>query len=634
MSNKIDEQTPESENHVHQHNHTEKISNTGNKLLDKHIYEIILLTMIVIFASFWIITYSDYKQLPGPLYGGDVYLYYAHLNHVYSGGSVFESHQYFGEYTHYPWLLAVIMSIFCFVSGMSVFHTYIYSGIMLLIFAGIASYWTGYKIFNNKIIALMISATWMLAFNPWSSNTIFNFWVLLPLIPLVYFYKRNILAQAAMGLLYGACALIDIIPFLTINGFLILLLLYRILDDNIKISEGKIIIKKRFSSSFKEFFKDYWLMALIGLPIAMLYWFAPIFVYHGQTPNPLHEYVASGLNLGFSGFVKSIQEIIKIILPINNFISVIMSFLTLFGIVMVFRQLRTKKEYWVIILFILIGIIGYTHPIITKPLLGFEVGHYGFPRIFFVSNLLLIFVGITYLMEHYKRIKYLPIIIIILFTVLIGVKFFYSYSDYSSSQWTKLGFTDDNNIMLQYEFAKFIQSKTNVDDVFLVSHEEVGFALNSLTGRKVMFLRRTHANPFVDINKRIADAAVIMYGNNDTLRKELIEHYRIKYFYADPYGLKNYESCLQAWDVLGEPGYADYTYACLRTDPKYEQYLNNNGIETKKVNVRLDVASNEAPRFDMIIIKPVTLKIKLSKIQDIVYQNITYYGFYNLEVFV
>ncbi len=36
-------------------------------------------------------------------------------------------------------------------------------------------------------------------------------------------------------------------------------------------------------------------MFLIGLPIAMLFWFAPIFVYHAHTPNPMYEYVSKGL---------------------------------------------------------------------------------------------------------------------------------------------------------------------------------------------------------------------------------------------------------------------------------------------------------------------------------------------------
>ncbi len=591
-------------------------------------YEVALAIVIIIVAAFWFVQYSGYKQLPGPLYGGDVYLYYAHLNHIASGGSVFESHQYYGEFTHYPWLLAVMMDGFGIVFGLTTFHAYIYFAVVVLILAGLAAYWVSYKIFNDKLIALLVTGVWITTFFPWSSNTYFNFWIMMPLIPLLFFYKRGIWQQVAMGLIYGACGLIDIIPFLTINMFLAGILVYKIIEDNLVFSGHRLVVKKKIMNSIREFFKDYWLVLLIGIPIAMLYWYGPIFIYHGQTPNPLQEYVSSGLSLGFSGFISLVSSTFEMLFPMNNVINIVVSVITLFGCVMTFICIKEKKAYWAIVLMLLVGIIGYMHPLITKPLLGIDVGSYGFPRVWYIVDLLFAFVGIAYLMEKYKKFRY---ILIILVFIVFGAKFYSMYNDYSNSQWTKLGYTYDNNIDIQYRFGDYIKSITNVNDVILTSHEEVGFAINSLTGRKVMFLRRTHSSPFVDINQRVADGAVIMYGNNDTLRAQLIKKYSIKYFYADPYGLQSYGDCLKVWDYLNDSQYADYSYACLRTDPKYEQYLNNNGIETAKVYVRLDIASDTAPKYDMIAIKPQTLKINLEKIQEVVSQNITYFGFYKVD---
>jgi hypothetical protein len=592
-------------------------------------FEILLLLIILLLTAFWTLKFSEFKQLPGPLYGGDVYLYYAHLNHVSSGGSVFESHQYYGEYTHYPWLLAVMMSGFGKILGISEFYAYIYFGIVLLVLAGLAAYWVGLKIFENRMVAVSVAIVWMNYFIPWSSNTYFNMWVLMPLVMLPFFYKRSALQQITMGILYAVCALIDIIPFLTINIFMILIFIHKIISENFHIESSRLLIKKKFFHSIKDFFKDYWLMLSIGIPLAMLYWFAPIFIYHAQTLNPIQDYVASGLNLGFSGLIELTINIFKFIFPLDNWISILLSITALCGTIMLFLDLKKNKGYIAILLLFIAGTIGYLHPIITKPLADINVGSYGFPRVFFIVTVMLCFVpinsGLNNIPKNFKKYVYIALILVI---ALFGFRYASVYSGYLDSQWTKLGYSEDNGIKLQYLVGNEIKSITNVNDVILTSHEEVGYAINALTGRKVMILRRTHANPFVDINRRVADAAVIMYGNNTELRSKLLNEYNIKFFYSDPYALQNYRECMQLWDNLENFQYADQSYACMRTDPKYETYLKENGIDTKKVFVRLDIASNTAPRYNMLAIKPSAIKISLTAIKELREQNITYFGFY------
>ena len=128
-----------------------------------------------------------------------------------------------------------------------------------------------------------------------------------------------------------------------------------------------------------------------------------------------------------------------------------------------------------------------------------------------------------------------------------------------------------------YELAKWIMANTPKDAVFLTAHEETGFALNAMTGRKVLIARRTHASPFVDVNQRAADAGIILYGNNSTQILDLIEKYNIKYIYEDFYSAQNQAQCAQSFDQFSKPEAADYSMTCLRANPPWKTILNRQG---------------------------------------------------------
>jgi len=203
--------------------------------------------------------------------------------------------------------------------------------------------------------------------------------------------------------------------------------------------------------------------------------------------------------------------------------------------------------------------------------------------------------------------------------------------NFKTNKWTKIGFEVSPLMNAQFEFANFVLKSTAQNDVLITPHGETAFAINALTGRKVVFMRRTHASPFVDVDKRIADAAVMLYGNNSNLRKELLKKYNVKYLYTDYYSEQSIINCLQVWDNLTNPNFAEFSYSCLRTSPKYEEYLKSNGLEVKKVHARLDVASNLAPKFDLIVIKPSSLKLNLTELKAYTYNNITYFGLYKIN---
>ncbi len=96
-------------------------------------------------------------------------------------------------------------------------------------------------------------------------------------------------------------------------------------------------------------------------------------------------------------------------------------------------------------------------------------------------------------------------------------------------------------IMAQSEIDRFhldvkewIEKNTDINDVILTSNE-VGFALNGLTGRKGINFRRAHSGSYVDVDSRYLDAAIILYGNNSEDIKKLLKKYDVKYVYWEYY---------------------------------------------------------------------------------------------------
>ncbi|RMF56011.1 hypothetical protein D6745_00540, partial [Candidatus Woesearchaeota archaeon] len=281
------------------------------------------------------------------------------------------------------------------------------------------------------------------------------------------------------------------------------------------------------------------------------------------------------------------------------------------------------KKVEVIILIFLTGFIGIIHPLITKPLIKTSFGFYRFSIILNLSRVLLITFGFVLIYEIIKNKKARQIFIFA--SVLLVMFHFFSYTmpTYRENKWTKVGQEMNAGIGSMFAMADWIEKNIQDDGVFISPHGETAFALNALTGKKVMHMRITHANPFVDSNKRIAEAAVILYGNNSEEIKRLLKKYDVKYLYEDQYSFQSQKQCLENWALFDTEEFGDMSYNCLRTTPEYKKYLQANGIQVKKVHARLDVASNKAPKFDLIAIKPGKSLLKKKVLQRALIQNTT-----------
>jgi hypothetical protein len=106
--------------------------------------------------------------------------------------------------------------------------------------------------------------------------------------------------------------------------------------------------------------------------------------------------------------------------------------------------------------------------------------------------------------------------------------------------------------------------------------------LTGISGKKVVASRKTHVSYYVDIEQRISDVAIILYGDNDNLRDELLDKYDVAYFYE---------------------GYMLYRQE-MRVRSHLADYLKDNGVEIVETRERLDIAAAGAQEFDLAIIVP------------------------------
>ena len=556
-----------------------------------------LIIFLFVYCIFQLYLLSSFVQIPGPIYGGDLYNHFGHINHINSGQLPFMSYTFLGEYEHYPWLVHILVVIFSMVTGLSILGATLCFPIIISILAGILAYLCGMKIFGNKTIALILATLWTSSSIVTGTHpSVFSRLVMVPL--LVYSFiclnNNNNKSSIFVGVVYGLSGLTHITLFLGANLLLFLDLLSKLIG----------LSKLTILSFLKKYMKHLLIVLVIGLPIAMLFWYPLIFVYGGETLNPFHEFTSGGVDALSIAKVPSFVS--KTFFNLSNFKSIIFSVLSVFGLVVAFCN---RKKYLLPILLYLVGFFGYFHPLITKPLLGISLGHYRFSMFCSFAQYLFVALALYYLYNKITKIKKSELfryVFLGAIGVLILSFFIMNFNFTSNDEWVQYGQSLDTQTQAFFNLADYISNNVNIDNsVFISPHGETAFALNAVTGAKVLHMRRTHANPFVDINKRIADTAVILYGNNSEVRKELIEKYNVKYLVMDDYSYMGMSNCYNNWDLFDLEENADSSYNCLRVSSlEYRDYLEENGLEVKEVNARLDPSQINVPKFDLLIIKP------------------------------
>ncbi len=580
---------------------------------------------LLFFTIYYYLLFSAFTQLPSEFYGGDHYAHYGSALRIYDTYNPFISSHYLGELQHYPWLVPFLIALFAKITGLEMFRAAILFPVLIIFFTLCITYIFGKYYFQNKTFALILALTWAVQLVPNFHPSEFAKQVMMPLIAffILLLYDDTALTrkrQIIAGLIYGIAGLQHMVTF-----FLTTVLFFTILFL-------KWVQQKQAGVGFKELSKKYILVLFLGWLFAGLFWVPLLVKYHGKTVNEWQAYTAESLYpsaKAVTGYFLGIFE------PYQNSILFTAS-MFLFLLALYFGIKKTDKKIFAPLLLFLAALVGIIHPYITLPLLGMTLGYYRFPITFVFVQHLFIVLGLYYLWTEvlqklFKRMQLsrllrfgITLFAVLLLFLWIKSSFIFLIDDYKASERYRyaIGNSTDiesysTRIEAYQELRSFIkmQQLLEEEDVTLVAHPDIGFLFSALTGKNVLLSRITHANPFVDHNKRAADTAILLYGNDTQKAKELVEQYQVKYFFSEMGNIEYRLYCSRKWNQTKSGSAVDKTilaYWCLQTDPIYKEYLEEYGIETTTAFVRLAAGDSDVPLTEVLVIKPerITLPTK------------------------
>lgn len=510
--------------------------------------------------------YLKLKHLPGPFYGGDLYAHHGFaINYIANG---FWSDPYFvGHYAFYPWLGNYLFIALSLLPGISLMQAEMYVGALTTLLSAIAFYFLGWQLFKNHtwsfVFLLLTLATrglpdgapnllpWMITIPLW-----FAFWLKAE-------ETGKMRDKMLAGVFMGATALSHVAFFLAgmaLFGF-------------------TIVVETIRTKKWLDAAKLYGPMLAVGFVVSLLFYGPLLVTYHGKTLNPLFDY--NGPNIDTLGIGWMLKTLFRYTLDFSSLAAGILSALTVLGLALCAMNWNKKTARYAMLWYVA-GALAPLHHLVTRPLLGKGVlpGH-----LWGIGISLLIFaVYGTRLVAQIAEKKWLHAnaqrIVLVAVFILALLLFRAQYNNYRANPWTQFGERLDAQTKAWHALGDWMQKNTDANAVVL-SHDESCFALNGVSGRKCVFVRRTHANYFVDIEQRYADGVVMLYGNNSALTRQLLRQYGVTHFLADNY-------MFPQSPVLVETRFADY--------------LRANNVSFTPVHTRKDVATPTARTFDLLAV--------------------------------
>ncbi|MFC1727912.1 hypothetical protein ACFLZ7_00420 [Nanoarchaeota archaeon] len=569
---------------------------------DKKFY-LVFIAVILISVIFHVKLLSDFNQLPSPIYGGDYYHQMGAIEHVKQGGNAFTSFATFNDEvpSYFP-LYALIVGNLSRIFGIEAMTAMFVFSVIIQLLAILIIYLLVTEITNNRKVSLLTTILLTpLSIYPIIKYASFTKYTLYPLffLFLIKFLKNKNWKNAIYaGLLYGLNSISHGSGFLTLTLLFPFLFIYLFL-----IEKGKILNVKQIKEKLKCTLPIFLSIFLIGFIIAQLYWFTPL-TFEGDLPNKITDWAQSDYS-EFSVQAGFIGDIFKsFFFNFNGVINSIVSLASILAILFLFVVKSKSKEFDLLKKLSIFFLISFTlislHFIVTIPLFGLEFSpHYMLS--FFTPILHIFLISFSFkTLLNIKKIKENLIYVFIIFILLFSVIGF--NEKVNTNKWIQAGFQEINPVLIAS--SKAIKDGTDLNAHF-ISTKETGSAINALTGRKFLSIRRNQHPVTSEVDQRELDLALILYSNNDSIREKLLETYEINYLYWDYYWI-NSEFQFDNEGVL--KGYFDPIMIIYT--PEREEILSNNGVNFKKEYMVIDSSKRNLEnikKFNVLVVYPAQL---------------------------
>ncbi|MEK6981901.1 MAG: hypothetical protein AABX38_03130 [Candidatus Micrarchaeota archaeon] len=566
------------------------------KYLDKYFF--VLIALAIIYTILISNITSTFKQLPSPIFGGDYYYQLGQIYYMYNAPvqEWVTTSNGIGQNPAYFIIYGALTTIFGKLFSLDPMQAMIKFNYVLPALSLIILFFTFKKVFNDSKYALIGASIFLTIFNfPILKYTEFTKFIVVPIF--IYaafsiFKEQNKKTMIIYALAYALMALTHSTAFVIASGFSVLLIANFVYDDYKK---GSFALTKEYALT-----KKFLICAIvIGLIIAQIYWFKPIFIYklnNSTFKSQIWSFLPNQIYIGLS-------DIIDLVFNTSNVFYFVRSILFAIGFYYILKEGlkdRTKDEFFFLMFFGFIFFLALAS-YITMPLLemhfasGYLFDLYIYPLSFFIA----IF-GLDYVIKRFSTNKNNTAIIYL--AIILSLAYF-TYSYYPT--WTaRQSFSDAKNpIYAGYiDLQKYLLSNTNYNDVIL-SNNELSYMINALSGRKLVISRRAQNDVFTqDFDQRQVDAAIIFYGNNYQKKLDLVKKYNIGYLYIDQlWARQEFINDPKNGDIIG---YSDPLLVFY--SKSNEQQLVQNGIKYVRLNGFVDPAVRDVgvKTYDLLLVSP------------------------------
>ncbi|MDD5337672.1 MAG: hypothetical protein PHS02_04275 [Candidatus ainarchaeum sp.] len=548
----------------------QKLNPLQGKLSADHLL-LIAATLIMLYLNYSLL--SSMKQLPSPIYGEDYWNHLGTIYHLFYGGAIFENGQMQGEIPWVPWSYHLIVSTFSKLFSLEPMQGVFLSNLMFIPITCYLLYRISSR-FTKNIFVIIAAMLPLLIRYPIYKYTDFAQVLVMPLLILAWFkYRenpsRNNIVILALAMAFASLTNVQSL----ISSYMVFGTFF--LADFIPILQKNTSLSAVSSPESINSIKTYLILFFISFILALPYWFFPIFVYMGHTPNDLFIY-------GWADYTKFDEQFGSIYNGLSAFIlpdlslSGLVRVLTIAGILLVIKMRNNNKDFHSAFVLLMASFVALLHLLVTFNL--FHV-HFGAEAVYSQIQITLAVVEFAVLGE-FLRSKWSLVPFVLL--ILSAASFSEAWVQRDASQYYQTSKETLPQPML--DLQSWIDSNSGVHDVFLTDNEDA-FMMNGLTGRKSVSFRRTHAPLYTDMNQRALDSAVILYGNNDSLRMALIRKYNVSYVLWTYRWFDNQYTFNQDGKLTGffDPFMVPYKQ-------EYEDYLKSNGVPYTVSYSRLDPA--------------------------------------------
>lgn len=547
----------------------------------------ILLALSAGAAQLWLL--RDFRQLPSGIFGGDYTYQMGCIRSILASGNPMASCSCSGALPGYLPFYGTVVALFVKVTGLPVDRGMLLMSALIYAASVFGVYLVMARHFG-KSAGLAMAALWAALYtSPILKYTEFTAQLLVPFYfdALLLFIQSPRARHALyLGLMLAALGYAHTVAF--VSGIVVAT----------ASSLFGALWRARTGGLGRELLASARGLAIVAAcaALAIGYWYRPIFVHHGRTSLHYVEWnggvllrtLAQRLKYarGVFGDFYHMEEVPRLVLHALFFVG-------LFA----FWRTRERERFVPVMLAAALTFAWMFHYFVTMPLLHTHfVPEYVRRMMWAFALLLVAAIPVALLFERVRsRGAVLALQAAVVIAALVGlVTGVGRVSRDQTVVWAR------EPLIPQYAALQaWVLAYTHVNDVVLSSNE-LSYAWSALTGRKAVVSRRAQNDPFLDMDERNRDAALMLYGHDEAKRRALLARWNVSYLLWTADWAKNEFPM----DSTGNVFMADPML--YFPNPAYDAELEAAGVKLFSMNAWVDPAmrGDAFPKFDLTIISP------------------------------